>query len=200
MLHTSIASRSASWPPGLNLRDSMTDLIARVARERSAEAFRRLYDDYWPRIRAYMLKQGADVATAEELAQETLLAVWRKAALYAPEKGTPTTWIFTIARNLRIDKVRRETGWQTLGEEHAHEIPSDDVAADEAVSLGERQERVRRVLDSLPADQRDVIALAFVEGLSHSQIAEKLSLPLGTVKSRVRLAYQKVRDALEDLR
>ena len=178
---------------------TMADLLQRVAANGDVEAFRALFETYAPRVKSYMLRQGADPATAEELAQETLLAVWRKAALYSDDKGSATTWIFTIARNLRIDRLRKEVVWQPLPENN-DERPSEDPAPDEEVSERERAERVRAMLAELPPDQSEVVTLAFIEGLSHSEIAKRLGLPLGTVKSRMRLAYQKVRDALEDLR
>lgn len=178
----------------------MSDLLSRIATDRSEEAFRKLFEDFAPRIKSYMMRQGTDAALAEELAQETLLTVWRKAALYSPEKGNPSTWIFTIARNLRIDRLRRQTNWQELTDEHAASIPSEESPPDDNVSLRQRQVRVQAVLGDLPPDQLEAVTLAFIDGLSHSEIAEKLGLPLGTVKSRIRLAYQKVRHALEDLR
>jgi RNA polymerase sigma-70 factor (ECF subfamily) len=178
---------------------TMADLLQRVAANGDVEAFRALFETYAPRVKSYMLRQGADPATAEELAQETLLAVWRKAALYSDDKGSATTWIFTIARNLRIDRLRKEVVWQPLPENN-DERPSEDPAPDEELSERERAERVRAMLAELPPDQSQVVNLAFLEGLSHSEIAKQLGLPLGTVKSRMRLAYQKIRDALEDLR
>jgi RNA polymerase sigma-70 factor, ECF subfamily len=178
----------------------MSDLLSQIATQRSDEAFRRLFAEFGPRIRDYMRRRGADAATAEELAQETLLTVWRKAALYSADKGTPASWIFTIARNLRINRLKREVVWQELSDEHADTIPSEAAAPDDAVAERQRQARVQAVLAELPADQRDVVTLAFIEGLSQNQIAAYLSLPLGTVKSRMRLAYQKVRHALEDFK
>lgn len=178
---------------------TMADLLQRVAANGDVEAFRALFETYVPRVKSYMLRQGADPATAEELAQETLLAVWRKAALYSDEKGSATTWIFTIARNLRIDRLRKEVAWQPLPENN-DERASEDPGPDEELSEHERGERVRATLAELPPDQSEVVNLAFIEGLSHSEIAKRLGLPLGTVKSRMRLAYQKIRGALEDLR
>ena len=185
--------------PAVNAPRTMADLLQRVAANGDVEAFRALFEAYAPRVKSYMLRQGADPATAEELAQETLLAVWRKAGLYSDEKGSATTWIFTIARNLRIDRLRKEVVWQPLPENN-EERPSEDPAPDEELSERERAERVRAMLGELPPDQSEVVTLAFLEGLSHSEIAKRLDLPLGTVKSRMRLAYQKIRDALEDLR
>lgn len=200
MLHPTIVSASERRSARAMGRGLMSDLLSRIANDRSEDAFRLLFEDYGPRIKSYMMRQGADAAVAEELAQETLLTVWRKAALYSAEKGSPTTWIFTIARNLRIDRLRRQTAWQELTDEQAAAIPSDDIAPDEEVSQRQRQVRVRAVLRELPEEQLEVVTLAYIEGLSHSEIADRTGLPLGTVKSRIRLAYQKVRTALEDIR
>jgi len=176
----------------------MADPLRRLAEQADPAAFRELYQTYGPRVKAYMMRRGADPATAEDLAQETLLTVWRRASLYASEKGSATTWIFTIARNLRIDRLRREMPWQELPEGR-QEQASSEVAPDEAVSEKERQGRVRLALAALPPDQHAVVALSYLEGLSHGEIAQRLGLPLGTVKSRMRIAYQKIREALEDL-
>jgi len=180
-------------------RGLMSDLLARIAKERDDAAFRELFETYAGRIRSFMLRMGADPGVADELTQETLFAVWRKADQYSADKGAAATWIFTIARNLRIDKLRRETPWQELPDEVAAAIPSEEVPVDEAIASAELQERVRRVLAELSREQREVVTLAYIDGLSHGQIAERLSLPLGTVKSRMRLAYQKVRAALEQI-
>jgi RNA polymerase sigma-70 factor, ECF subfamily len=181
-------------------RGPMSELLTLIATDRSAEAFQKLFKEYSPRIRNYMLKQGADADLADELTQETLVTVWRKAGLYSSDKGSPSTWMFTIARNLRIDRIRRQKPWQELTDEHAASLPSNDIPADEIVALGQRQMRVQAVLRHLPPEQVEVVTLAFVDGLPHSEIAERLRLPLGTVKSRIRLAYNKLRSALEELR
>jgi len=185
--------------PARSIPRTMADLLHRVAANRDTEAFRMLFQTYAPRVKAYMLRQGADPAAAEELAQETLLTVWRKAGLYSDDKGSATTWIFTIARNLRIDRLRKEVAWQPLPEDNDQE-PSPDPAPDEVLTERQRRERVQKVLSELAPEQSEVVQLSYVEGLSHSEIAARLGLPLGTVKSRMRLAYQKIRDALEDLR
>lgn len=177
----------------------MAEFLQRVAEKGDVDAFRKLFQMYAPRVKSYMMRQGADPNTAEELAQETLLTVWRKAALYSGDKGSATTWIYTIARNLRIDRLRKEMTWVQLPEGH-DEKASDDMAPDEVVSEGERRIRVQSALAELPADQHEVVALSYVEGLSHSEIADRLGLPLGTVKSRMRLAYLKIRESVEDLK
>ncbi len=178
---------------------SMAEFLNRIAERGDADAFRKLFQAYAPRVKSYMMRQGADANTAEELAQETLLTVWRKAKLYSVDKGSATTWIFTIARNLRIDRLRKEMTWVELPEGRSEEA-SEDATPDEALSERERRERVQQALAELPADQHEVVALSYVEGLSHSEIADRLGLPLGTVKSRMRLAYGKIREAVEDLK
>lgn len=181
-------------------RGAMSDLLSRIATDRSDSAFRSLFEEYGPRVRNFMMKQGADPDTAEELAQETLVAVWRKAGLYNASKGSATTWIYTIARNLRTDHIRRRRVWQELTEEHSATLASEDAPVDDVVDERQRQARVQAVIHELPPEQVEVVMLAFVEGLAHGEIAARLSLPLGTVKSRIRLAYQKLRTGLEDLR
>ncbi len=172
------------------------ELLRRIAEQSDPAAFRELYLAYGPRVKAYMMRKGADAGTAEDLAQETLITVWRKAALYAHDKGSMTTWVFAIARNLRIDRLRREVPWQELPEGRLAEA-SEEPLPDEAMAEKERQHRVKAALDALPPEQKEVVALAYLEGLSHSEIAERLGMPLGTVKSRMRIAYQKIRQTLE---
>lgn len=192
-------ARATRRPYPVMIPRTMSDLLQKVAQSRDVEAFRKLFELYGPRVKSYMMRQGADSTTAEDLAQETLLTVWRKAQLYSDEKGSATTWIFTIARNLRIDRLRREVSWQPLPENRDEEA-SDAPDPEEEVTEKERREKVRSVLATLPPDQSEVVTLSYVEGLSHSEIAERLGLPLGTVKSRMRLAYQKVKEAVEDIR
>lgn len=192
-------ARATRHPYPVMIPRAMSDLLQKVAQSRDVEAFRKLFELYGPRVKSYMMRQGADATTAEDLAQETLLTVWRKAQLYSDEKGSATTWIFTIARNLRIDRLRREVSWQPLPENRDEEA-SDGPSPEEEVTERERRDKVRAVLATLPPDQSEVVTLSYVEGLSHSEIAERLGLPLGTVKSRMRLAYQKVKEAVEDIR
>lgn len=200
MLQPATESRSVGWNSRRPVRGAMSDLLSRIATDRSDAAFRSLFDEYGPRVRHFMLKLGADPALAEELTQQTLITVWRKAQLYSAEKGSASTWIYTIARNLRTDHIRRQRAWQELSDEHAQAIPSEEPSPEQVVSARERQARVQEVLGDLPPEQLEVVRLAYMDGLAHGEIAERLSLPLGTVKSRIRLAYQKLRVALEDLR
>ena len=117
MLGFSFTTRAGGGRPPARAIGGMADLLRRVAEQADPEAFRELFETYGPRVKAYMMRQGADAATAEDLAQETLLAVWRRASLYLADKGSAATWIFAIARNMRIDRLRREMPWQELPEE-----------------------------------------------------------------------------------
>ena len=179
--------------------NAMTELLARIAQRTDPAAHK---VDFYPGSKALielMKSGGVDAATAEDLAQETLLTVWRRAALYSSAKGSASTWIFTIARNLWIDRLRKEVPWQELPAAHAAEI-SPEPLPDAVVAESEVQLRLRAALAELPAEQQRVIELAYLEGLSHGDIAARLGLPLGTVKSRVRIAYQRLRAAVEDLK
>ena len=176
----------------------MTNLIQKIARDQDAQAFEELFSRYAPRIKSILVKQGTDPATAEELAQETMLTVWRKAGLYAETRGSEATWVFTIARNLRIDRLRKQTTMRQVDEDLTL-FESDDTSPDEAVSQAQEHERVREALTCLPEEQREIIQLSYNHGLSQREIADRLSVPLGTVKSRMRLAYSRIRNALEDL-
>jgi RNA polymerase sigma-70 factor (ECF subfamily) len=175
------------------------DLMHRVASGRDREAFESLFLYFGPRVKGLMIKGGAEPDLAEEIAQEALITVWRKAPLYSPDKGKVATWVFTIARNLRIDRLRRQTSRPYEVMEDL-ELPSDEPGGEETLLGRQRDELVAAALNELQADQRRVIELSFVEDMPQSEIAKKLNLPLGTVKSRMRLAYGKLRERLEDLK
>ncbi|MEZ5816998.1 MAG: sigma-70 family RNA polymerase sigma factor [Hyphomicrobiaceae bacterium] len=178
----------------------MTDLLTRIARLADAEAFRELYELYGQRIRRFMVRRGADAALADELMQETFLSVWKKARHYDSSRGDEAGWIYAIARNLHIDRMRRQKSFQamTLAIDPPEIVTGPDELLDN-VAQSQTSERVNAAIAELPRDQAEVIRLAFVEGLAHPEIADRLNLPLGTVKSRMRLAYAKLRSSLEDL-
>ncbi len=176
----------------------MTDLIHKVARNRDSEAFHELFVMFSPRIKAMLMRQGADPETAEEIVQETMLSVWRKAHLFAESKGSFSTWVFTIARNLRIDRLRRNVIWQDLGTE-VDERPSEDDSPYDELHREQQRARVAEALKTLTPEQHEVVRLSYIEGLTHTEISDRIGVPLGTVKSRMRLAYGKVRELLGDL-
>lgn len=174
------------------------ELLRRIASDRDKAALAGLFGQFAPRLKSMMLKQGAGEALAEDLVQETLLTVWRKAQLYSPQRGTAATWIFTIARNLRIDQVRRQSN-KPYEDLDSVELASDAPLAGALVEENQMVARVTKALATLPAEQREVVQLSYVQDLAHAEIAAKVGIPLGTVKSRLRLAYERLRPMLEDL-
>ena len=173
----------------------MTELLVAVAQRKDKKAFSDLFAHYAPRIKSYLMRQGASEASAEEMSQEAMLSVWRKADRYDPSKAAAGTWIFTVARNLRIDVLRKENRPSFDPEDPAF-VPDPEIAPDTAVAIGETQDRVKAALAELPKEQAEVVRLSFYEDKPHGEIAKELELPLGTVKSRLRLAMRRVRSAL----
>jgi RNA polymerase sigma-70 factor (ECF subfamily) len=174
----------------------MGDQIRKIAEERDARAFQSLFTTFWPKVRAMLMRQGADKETAEEIAQETLLTVWSKSHLYAQERGSESAWIFRIARNLRIDRVRQQAVWQRHYEE-LETIERLQPVTEARPTWQEHRAEIEKALGGLPAEQLEVLQLSFIDGLSQAEIAARLGLPLGTVKSRMRLAYEKLRAVAE---
>jgi RNA polymerase sigma-70 factor (ECF subfamily) len=170
-------------------------LIEGVARA-DREAFTELFRHFAPRVKMFMLRSGASHSQAEELAQETLFIVWRKAGLFDGARAGPAAWIFTIARNLRIDRLRR-AGREAHAVKHMEALPEDVERPDEIVLISEQDKRVRAALSVLGDDQRRVVQLSFVHDKPHAEIAHELGIPLGTVKSRIRLAMKRLRDVLD---
>ncbi len=172
----------------------MSQLLVKVGQTRDIELFEVLFRHFAPRVKAYMAKSGSP-ASAEELMQETMVAVWNKAAMYDAAKGAASTWIFSIARNLRIDAYRREKHPEFDENDPALQPPVEP-AADRRIEGEQSARLIRQALAGLPPDQAEVLRLAYYEDSSQSEIATALSLPLGTVKSRMRLAFAKLRTVL----
>jgi RNA polymerase sigma-70 factor (ECF subfamily) len=170
-------------------------LIAAVAERRDRDAFVVLFERYAGRVKGFLMRAGEPEGAAEEIAQEVMIAVWRKAGRFDGTKASAATWIFTIARNRRIDRLRRAG---TAGAEAPEfEIdPEPAASAETGLAGADRDARVRDAVAALTGEQREVVRLAYFSGLSQSEIATRLDLPLGTVKSRQRLAFARLRDAL----
>jgi RNA polymerase sigma-70 factor (ECF subfamily) len=177
--------------------DDLKQWMAAVAQQRDKAAYGRLFQYFAPRLVGFMERAGVGRTDAEEIAQDTLVSVWRKAELYDARQAAVSTWVFTIARNLRIDMARRATrrrnGAAAMGEP---EIELVDSAEDEAIA-GERDARVREAMKRLSREQATVLRLSFFSEKPHAEIARELGIPLGTVKSRMRLAMAKIRPFLE---
>jgi RNA polymerase sigma-70 factor, ECF subfamily len=176
--------------------DLFRALIKRVAQNHDRQAFAQLFDHFAPRLKSFMMRKNASAELAEDLVQDAMIAVWKKAGLYEPSKGSVTTWVFTIARNLRIDRIRRDVHMPTtdLGD---YDEPSEDPDGEQLLGRKQEDGLVARALQNIPEEQRQVLLLSFVEDMPQSEIAEKLAIPLGTVKSRMRLAYGHLRRILE---
>lgn len=170
-------------------------LMARVATDQDRDAFALLFRHFAPRVKAYMMKLGTDGALADELAQETMMTVWRKASQFDRAKASPSTWIFTIARNLRIDAFRKSNK-PALDPDEPALTPDPDEAADDRIDRLQHADMVRAAIKELNEEQAEVIRLSFYQDMSHSEIADQLGIPLGTVKSRLRLAFGRIRKAV----
>ncbi|WP_447909634.1 sigma-70 family RNA polymerase sigma factor [Brevundimonas bullata] len=170
-------------------------LIEAVALRRDRDAFAELFNYFAPRLKAWLIKSGATPAAAEDFAQDAMLTVWRKADLFDSHKARAATWIFTIARNRRLDMLRRDA--RPLPTPEIELVGEEVRRPDDLLSMSEDAERVRDALSRLKPDQVEVLRLAFFMDSPHSEIARQLDLPLGTVKSRIRNAMIKLRLLLE---
>jgi RNA polymerase sigma-70 factor (ECF subfamily) len=170
--------------------------VAAVAREQDRGAFARLFAHFAPRVKGYLLRLGAERAQAEDLMQEVMLTVWRKAPAYDPKLASPSTWIFAIARNRRIDALRRDKR-TALDPSDPGLLPEADLLPDRALDAGAWERRLAGAIGGLPPEQAQMLRLAYYEDRSHGDIAASLRLPLGTVKSRLRLAIARLRTMFE---
>jgi RNA polymerase sigma-70 factor (ECF subfamily) len=195
---TAAASMTLSSKPVGVDGAALSACIVSIAERGDREAFASLFSHFAPRVKSYLMRLGAPQEAAEELAQETLLTVWRRAAAFDPDRAAASTWIFTIARNLRIDLSRREA--RVTSPDDPSQYDPGPAAPDEALSAVEDEGRIGRALATLPREQAQVITLAFFADKPHSEIAKDLGLPLGTVKSRLRLAMGRLRGALAESR
>lgn len=168
--------------------------ISLIARQQDRTSFVSLFVCYAPRVKGYLLRHGVSASIAEDLAQETLLTVWRKAAQFDPERASAAAWIFTIARNRWVDIMR---GDQRRGDGRIAEPLGSQTTPEDELSKLEVEARLRAALRTLPAEQSEILRLSYFEDRTHAEIAERLQLPLGTVKSRIRLANAHLRSALD---
>ena len=169
------------------------ELIKKVETVKDTSAFEELFNHFAPRVKAFLMKSGADPQMAEECSQEVMATVWRKAHLFDPSRASASTWIFTIARNKKIDAIRKQNR-----PEPEQLYPDQDYEPDQesVVELQQETERLTLALGELPEKQRVLVEKAYLGELSHSEIAEITGLPLGTIKSRIRLALEKLRHSM----
>jgi RNA polymerase sigma-70 factor (ECF subfamily) len=184
---TGNGARAAEW----------ARLVEKVALHRDRDAFTTLFDHFAPRIEMHLQRLGLDAAQAEEIAQEVMVTLWRKANLFDPAKSSLSTWLYRVARNRRIDLTRRDRTDFVDPQSPAILDIAAEGQIDQTFDGQQRDDIVRRLVTELPSEQLGLVQLAFYEGLSHSQIAERTGIPLGTVKSRLRLAFTRLRRGLE---
>ncbi len=186
---------------GERRKDPWSQLLNRVGKHQDREAYHQLFQHFGPQIKYYALSNGL-ASHADELVQEVFVSIWRRSSLYDWRKAAASTWIFTIARNQRIDmlrKMRRTSAEIAVETEDLWQIPGEQE--DEPVTSLHRlmsERRIRESLSHLPEEQVTVIAKVYMENKSHQMVADELNIPLGTVKSRVRLALNKLKVILQD--
>jgi len=186
--------------PDIQSQDSRAEfarLIVSVGRK-DRDAFAALFKYFAPRVKTMMMRVGVPEQRAEDLAQDTMLVVWRKAHMFDPSGASPSAWIYTIARNLRIDALRREQRARRIADETLLQPEAEHPLPDALVAASEVEAKVRAGLATLSEEQIKVVTLSFFENKPHPEIAQALGLPLGTVKSRLRLAMKRLRSLLED--
>lgn len=189
------ASSASPAPKGADL----TKWLLLVAQRGDIAAFTQLFEHFAPRLIGFFSRAGLPREAAEEVTQETMIAVWTKARLYDPREAGVSTWIYTIARNARIDRFRREGRRSKLETEVLEQNEEAFEASGEDILLAsERDMRVRKAIATLPREQAEIVRLSYFAEKPHAEIARDLGLPLGTVKSRLRLAILKIRAAWED--
>ncbi|MEO5565297.1 MAG: sigma-70 family RNA polymerase sigma factor [Luteimonas sp.] len=181
---------------GPDLQD-WSALAVAVAERQDRDSFMRIYDHFAPRLRRYLLNLGASQSLADELVQETLLALWRKASLFDPSRATLNAWLYRIARNLHIDQARREPYWRPiqegleqldLAETDRHDSQPEDYVDGRALE---------QAIDRLPVMQARLVRMSYLEAKSHGEIARELDMPLGSVKSTLRRAFTRLRAAMD---
>ncbi len=198
---------AAACSPGgatMPTNEDFQDWIDAVASKADKKAFAALFKYFAPRIKSFLMRSGSNEALAEELAQETMVTVWRKASTFKAGHGGVSTWIFTIARNLRISHFRRLPSSGSLDEPgmwSAEDLAANVAEApDDRIFINQREHGVRQALAALPSAQAQILRLSFFDDQAHATIAQELGIPLGTVKSRIRLAVNQLRRALDDFK
>nr|WP_275263526.1 sigma-70 family RNA polymerase sigma factor [Roseovarius dicentrarchi] len=170
-----------------------TACIARIRDDADEAAFADLFEHFAPRIKGYLIKSGASTTLAEECAQDVMATLWQKAHQFDPSRASAATWIFTIARNRRIDALRKSRRPEPEEVDWGPEAPPDQA---DVLAMEEASEELVRAIDALPEKQKSLIQAAYFHDLSHSEIADQTGLPLGTIKSRIRLALDRLRHAM----
>lgn len=187
-------SRNVTAEVEISKRSLWVSEMVRIRDHSDKTAFAALYGHFAPRVKGFLIKSGADASLAEECAQEVMATVWHKAHMFDPARASVATWIFTIARNRKIDALRKQRRPEP---EDLPWGPEADPDQADVMALQQDVEILGRAMADLPAPQRDLINKAYFGDLTHSEIAAETGLPLGTIKSRIRLALDRLRHAMK---
>ncbi|WP_410007648.1 sigma-70 family RNA polymerase sigma factor [Pseudoalteromonas holothuriae] len=178
---------------------ALSEALCKVAQLRDKRAFAMLFEYFAPKIKRFGIKQFGNEALAMELVQDTLTTVWRKAHLYHPERGAATTWVYTVMRNASFDALRKI---KSNKEEHLSEdiwpLLQEEQSSEDGFSDHLEDQKIQEHIGKLPPAQQDVVKGVYFQQMSQEQLAEQLDIPVGTVKSRLRLALQKLRAEMGD--
>lgn len=171
--------------------------LVAVRDQRDKDAFGALFDFFAPRLKGFIMRSGTGAAQAEEIVQDVMLTVWRKAAMFDPHRAQASAWIYQIARNRQIDIIRKES--RPIPDELAQD-PEAEPDASQILAFDQEAEQLKTALDLLQPDQKEMIEKAYLGDLTHQEISVQTGLPLGTVKSRIRLGLNRLRRELKGLR
>ena len=179
--------------------ESMNSYLIAIAQDRDRTAFEKLFAAFAPKVKSFAMRNGVGPELAEEVVQETFVRVWRKAEQFDPRKASASTWLYTIARNQRIDLLRKRHRPEPDFEDPAF-IPEPEPQPADVIVRNQEASRLRECISALSPEQQEVLKLSFMEELPHGEVAEKLGIPLGTVKSRIRLAMKHIKSEIGDIR
>ncbi len=180
----------------MNTDDDLTLSVELVGKNQDKLAFNNIFRYFAPRLKSFLVKAGSTDSQAEEVIQEVMIAVWTKSSTYDSNKSSVSTWIYTIARNKRIDKIRKEKRHYLSESDEGLEIPVDSTQEKEIFSA-QVSDSLKRYMSNLPEEQSKLLKLSYFYNKTHADISEELKIPLGTVKSRIRLALTKMRHLVE---
>ena len=173
--------------------DNETELLMEIGRDQSQKAYAELFERLAPRIKGFLIRQGRPADESDNIVQDALLSVWQKAHSFRPELSSARTWVFAIVRNRMID-LQRKAARDARGRDRLQTYAGAPVSTSGGVETESSRSRLQAMLSVLPAEHRQVLVMSYVEGKSHSEIAGETGLPLGTVKSRIRLGFQKLQE------
>ena len=178
------------------IKNPFIDCLKKIATNQDITSFKVIFEFFGPRLKSFLISSGAEESIAEEIVQETMAIVWNKADYYNPKLASPSTWIYTIARNKKID-ILRKSRKAVLENIDTAILPPVLPKLEEDIDHDQRFEILNKYLEDLPKAQLDLLKMNFIEEKSHGEIAKITNIPLGTVKSRIRIAMEKIRDRIK---